>query len=47
MWKATVDLLRSLGHEVVTASEIGLSKASDEEILKKGCGRRASIGHKG
>jgi len=35
VWKATVHLLRSLGHDVITASEIGLATASDEEILRK------------
>jgi len=33
VWKRTVDLLRGWGHEVITASEIGLARASDEELL--------------
>ena len=35
IWKATVDLLRSWGHDIMTASEIDLARASDEELLTK------------
>ena len=35
VWKLTVDLLRIWGHDVITASEIGLARASDREILNK------------
>lgn len=31
----TIRFIRSLGHDVVTASELGLSKASDIDLLKK------------
>ncbi|MBI3990939.1 MAG: DUF5615 family PIN-like protein, partial [Candidatus Omnitrophica bacterium] len=34
VYKITVDFLRLSGYEVVTASELGLSRASDSEILK-------------
>jgi predicted nuclease of predicted toxin-antitoxin system len=34
VWKATVDLLRAWGHDVITASELDLARASDEELLK-------------
>ncbi len=33
VWKATVDLIKALGHDVVTASEIGMARASDRELL--------------
>jgi predicted nuclease of predicted toxin-antitoxin system len=33
VWKATADLLRAWGHDVITASEIGLAGASDEKLL--------------
>ena len=35
VWKATVDLLRAWGHDVITARESGLTRASDEELLAK------------
>ncbi|MDD5204298.1 MAG: DUF5615 family PIN-like protein [Desulfobacterales bacterium] len=35
VWKKTIDLLRTWGHEVVTAREISLSDASDRELLAK------------
>jgi predicted nuclease of predicted toxin-antitoxin system len=35
VWKTTVDLLRAWGHDVSTAIESGLSRASDEEMLTK------------
>lgn len=34
IWKVTLDLLRSWGHNVVTAKEIGMARASDEDLLK-------------
>lgn len=39
VWKLTVDLLRTWGHDVVTACEIGLAEASDKKILKKAAGQ--------
>ena len=33
VWKATVDMIKSLGHDVVTAREIGMARASDRELL--------------
>ncbi len=36
-------LLRSLGHDCVHVSEIGMSKASDEEILAFSLGRNAVV----
>jgi predicted nuclease of predicted toxin-antitoxin system len=33
VYKVTVDLLRSWGHDVLTAQEVGLSGKPDEEIL--------------
>jgi predicted nuclease of predicted toxin-antitoxin system len=33
VYKVTVDLLRSWGHNVLTAQEVGLSGKTDEEIL--------------
>ena len=35
VWKRTVDLLRAWGHDVVTVSEIGLARASDEALLNE------------
>ncbi len=35
VWVATVLLLRSGGHDVVTASELKLSTAGDQELLKQ------------
>ncbi len=35
VYKVTVDLLRQCGHDVVTAGELGLHKASDKELLEK------------
>ena len=35
VWKVTVDLIRDLGHDVVTASEIGMARASDRELLNE------------
>ncbi|RLB12723.1 MAG: hypothetical protein DRG63_11295 [Deltaproteobacteria bacterium] len=44
VWKSTVDLLQLWGHDVITAGETGLAKASDEEILNKaGSGNRIFI----
>jgi len=35
VYKITVDFLRQHGHDVVTARELGLHKASDKELLEK------------
>lgn len=35
VYARTIRYLRNLGHDVVTASELGLSKAEDIELLKK------------
>jgi predicted nuclease of predicted toxin-antitoxin system len=35
VWKKTIDLLRTWGHEVVTAREVNLSDSSDRELLAK------------
>ncbi len=35
VYKITVDFLRQHGHDVMTAKEIGLHKASDKELLEK------------
>jgi len=35
VYKVTVDRLREWGHDVLTAKEIGLEKASDEVLLSK------------
>jgi predicted nuclease of predicted toxin-antitoxin system len=35
VWKETVDLLKEWGHDVVTAREVGMSNASDFELLAK------------
>ena len=35
VYKITVDFLRQHGHDVVTAKELGLNKASDKELLKR------------
>ncbi len=35
IWKETVDQLRAWGHDVVTASDVGLARASDIELLAK------------
>ena len=35
VYKITVDFLRQHGHNVVTARELGLHKASDKELLEK------------
>ena len=34
VYHLTTTFLRSLGHDVLTASEVGLSRAPDEEILR-------------
>ena len=34
VYSATVKLLRELGHDVVTASELGLAQAEDSELLR-------------
>ncbi|MGQ3684270.1 MAG: DUF5615 family PIN-like protein [Candidatus Loosdrechtia sp.] len=35
VYRITVDFLRQHGHDVVTAKELGLHTASDEELLEK------------
>lgn len=34
VYKVTIDFLRGLGYEVITARELGLSRASDINILR-------------
>jgi predicted nuclease of predicted toxin-antitoxin system len=34
VYKVTIDFLRGLGHEVITARELGLATASDIDILR-------------
>jgi predicted nuclease of predicted toxin-antitoxin system len=33
VWATTVSFLRSLGHDVTTASDLGLAQADDDELL--------------
>ncbi len=33
IWKITVDMLRNWGHDVVTAKDMGMARASDSELL--------------
>ena len=35
VWQATIDLLISSGHDLVTAKELGMSKSSDEDVLSQ------------
>ena len=35
VYAITVRFLRNLGHDVITAGEIGLSRASDSDLLRK------------
>lgn len=35
VYKITIDFLRKHGHDVVTAKELGLHKATDKELLEK------------
>lgn len=35
VWKVTVDLLREWGHDVLTAMEGGMARATDEELLEE------------
>jgi predicted nuclease of predicted toxin-antitoxin system len=35
IYKTTTDQLRLWGHDVVTAREIGMHRAGDEDLLKK------------
>jgi len=35
IWKLTVALLREWAHDVVTAIEIGMARAADEDLLKQ------------
>lgn len=35
VYLVTVEFLRKLGHDVITASDLGLSQASDTELLKR------------
>lgn len=34
IYRATIQFLRNLGHDVVTASDLGLSRAPDIDLLK-------------
>ena len=35
VYRATVEKLRAWGHDVITATELGMQRASDEELLFK------------
>lgn len=35
VYQSTVDFLRELGHDVICVREIGMARASDEEILEQ------------
>lgn len=35
VYKITIDFLKQHGHDIVTAKELGLHTASDEELLEK------------
>ena len=35
MYQATIHLIKTLGHEVIRAKDIGLQRASDEELLHR------------
>ena len=35
VYRVTVEFLRHLGHSVVTASEAGLHRASDQDLLAR------------
>ena len=35
VWKVTLDLLRDWDHDVLTAKQIGMARASDEDLLKE------------
>jgi len=37
VYHSTVLYLRALGHEVLRASDAGLARASDEELLRRAC----------
>ena len=37
VYAITVRFLMELGHDVITASEIGLSQADDSDLLKTAC----------
>lgn len=34
VYQVTVDFLQNLGHDVITAKDVGLSSASDEDLLR-------------
>jgi predicted nuclease of predicted toxin-antitoxin system len=42
LYDVTIKWLRGKGHDVVTAKELGLERASDEELLSKAKGLRCS-----
>ena len=35
VWNGTLGLLRTLGHDVLSAKEIGMARGSDQDLLKK------------
>ena len=35
VWKVTLDLLRVWDHDVVTARQIGMARASDSDLLRQ------------
>lgn len=39
VYAVTVGFLRNLGHEVITANEIGMSRTSDKDLLREACRR--------
>lgn len=34
VYKITIDMLKEMGHDVITAKELGMQRASDEDLLK-------------
>ncbi len=36
IYKITIDHIRQLGHDLITARELGLQQATDEDLLKRG-----------
>jgi len=37
VYQSTVEFLRKLGHDVVRAKDLGLARASDEDLLEQAC----------
>lgn len=40
LWAVTLDVLRTEGHDIVTAAEIGLAQAPDRTFLKEAAARQ-------